>query len=196
MKSVIVIFSCIVSVGAFAPNACGVNNGATCLRALVKQIEVDSKTVNVYDSEAGIAEAIVETVVESATKAIESKGSFSLAIPGGSVVKALSAMSPDAFDMTKMHIFFCNERIGDNKCYKGALESFVEKCGVPLENVNKVGEEGSPSQVAADYEALIKSEDCVDQSGDIPSVVSFTFKNPCRIVQYCEVIWFTSFKLH
>jgi hypothetical protein len=49
-------------------------------------------------------------------------------------------MPIDAFDMSKMHIYFCNERIGANKCYSGALESFVEACDVPLEQVHKVPE--------------------------------------------------------
>jgi 6-phosphogluconolactonase/glucosamine-6-phosphate isomerase/deaminase len=40
------------------------------------------------------------------------QGGFSLAIPGGSVVTALSKLEASDMDFSKMHIFFCNERIG------------------------------------------------------------------------------------
>lgn len=136
---------------------------------VVDEFQVDDLLVKVFDGD--YSDAVVDLVVETAKEAIARKGSFSLAIPGGSVVKALSGMSPEAFDMSKVNIYFCNERIGANKCYSGALESFVEKCNIPLNQVNKVPE-GEPDAVAAQYEAMIRADPSVDQSGDIPSVVS------------------------
>lgn len=151
------------------PSFLGARVHNTVLEAtLVKEFEVDSKKVKVFEGD--YSDAVVDVVVETAKAAIASKGSFSLAIPGGSVVKALSGLSPDAFDMSKVHIYFCNERIGANKCYSGALESFVEKCNIPLEQVNQVPE-GEPDAVAAQYEAMIRADASVDQSGSIPAVV-------------------------
>jgi hypothetical protein len=40
----------------------------------------------------------------------------------------------------QVHVFFANERIGEYKCFKGAMENFVDPCGIPHENVHKVGE--------------------------------------------------------
>lgn len=143
--------------------------GTTQLDAvLVKEMQAGSKTVSVFDGD--YSDAVIDLVVETAKSAIATKGSFSLAIPGGSVVNALSGMSPDAFDMSKVSIFFCNERIGANKCYSGALEAFVTKCGIPLEQVYKVPEL-EPLEAAAAYEALIRECDAVDTAtGSIPSV--------------------------
>lgn len=136
-------------------------------------MEVGTKKVQVYDGD--YSDQVVALTIATAQAAIATKGSFSLAIPGGSVVKALGGLSTDSFDMSKMHIYFCNERIGANKCYSGALEAFVEKCQVPLENVHKVPEDGTPVEVAAQYEAMIRADPSFDQSGDIPAAVRHDF---------------------
>lgn len=129
----------------------------------------DGRRVKVFSGEAAIGAAIVAEVKSTAAAAIAAKGSFSLAIPGGSVVTALSALTPDSCDFSKFHIFFCNERIGENKCYKGALEAFATKCNVPLAQVHGVGT-GEPADVAAKYEAMLKADKSVDNSGAVPSV--------------------------
>ena len=135
--------------------------------SIVNEMQVGSKKVVCYDGD--YADAVVSLVVESAKSAIEAKGSFSLAIPGGSVVTALKGMDADAFDMSKVHIFFCNERIGANKCYQGALDAFVTKCNIPTEQVYKVPEL-EPEEAAAAYETMIKECVAVDATGSIPSV--------------------------
>jgi len=159
----------VVSASAFAPPSWGHHRRGhtTQVQALVSEINVGSKNVYVFDGD--YSDAVIRTVVETAKSAIEAKGSFSLAIPGGSIVNALSGMSPDAFDMSKVYIFFCNERIGANKCYKGALEAFVTKCGIPLDQVYKVPEM-EPIEAAAAYGALISNCPAVDTSGPIPAV--------------------------
>ncbi|KAL7564298.1 hypothetical protein ACA910_014359 [Epithemia clementina (nom. ined.)] len=173
MKAVVLPLA-VSSVLGFAPTPfAGLGRVAgpttTLLNAnLVKEFEVGKKKIQVYDGD--YSDQVVALTVKTAKAAIEAKGSFSLAIPGGSVVKSLGGMSADSFDMSKMQVYFCNERIGANKCYTGALEAFVEKCGVPLENVHKVPEDGTPEEVAAQYEAMIRAAPSLDQSGDIPSV--------------------------
>jgi 6-phosphogluconolactonase len=134
---------------------------------VVNEMNVGSKKVICYDGD--YSDAIIDLVVETAKAAIESKGLFSLAIPGGSVVNALKGMDVDAFDMSKVHIFFCNERIGANKCYQGALDAFVTKCNIPLEQVYKVPEL-EPDEAATAYETMIKECPAVDSTGSIPSV--------------------------
>mmetsp|Transcript_14458 Transcript_14458/g.45155 ORF Transcript_14458/g.45155 Transcript_14458/m.45155 type:complete len:277 (-) Transcript_14458:139-969(-) len=145
-------------------------SSAVVRMTLLKEMTLsDQRVVKVFDSEAGIGEAIVAEVVASATAAIASKGSFSLAIPGGSVVTALKAMPADACDFSKVHVFFCNERIGEWKCYKGALDAFATRCGIPQAQVHRVSE-GEPSDAAAKYETLLRSSACVDNTGKVPAV--------------------------
>ena len=163
----ITVTALVASTSAFVPHLASWSRGHTHLQALVKEMQVGSKKVFVFDGD--YSDAVIDTVVETAKAAISAKGSFSLAIPGGSIVTALSGMSPDAFDMSKVSIFFCNERIGANKCYKGALDSFVVKCGIPLEQVYQVPNM-DPVEAAAAYTALIHDCAAVDSSGPIPSV--------------------------
>ena len=76
---------------------------------------------------------------------------------------------PKDLDYSKWHIFFANERIGENKCYEGALKAFATDCKIPLNQIHGVGA-GSAADVAAKYEQLMKSDKSIDNSGKIPSV--------------------------
>uniref|UniRef100_A0A7S4PJV4 Glucosamine/galactosamine-6-phosphate isomerase domain-containing protein n=1 Tax=Guillardia theta TaxID=55529 RepID=A0A7S4PJV4_GUITH len=117
----------------------------------------DSRRICVFEDDKAISAAVVETVESVGKAAIEKKGAFSICVPGGSIVKALSALSKDALDFSKVHVFFCNERIGEYKCYKGAMESFIERCGIPESQVHKVPE-GDAVEVAKAYEQLVNSQ--------------------------------------
>jgi len=106
----------------------------------------DGRNVRVVDS---ISKAVCEEFAASYKEAIAKKGLFVVAVPGGSIVEALKDL-PSDIDFSKVHVFFCNERIGEFKCYKGALKNFIEPKGIPADNVHKVGE-GTPEEVAKAY---------------------------------------------
>jgi len=140
--------------------------------ALVRMAEIDNfqvsrivKDVRVFDGD--YAANICTEVTEQAQEAIKKKGSFSLAIPGGSVVTALGGLEADAFDFSKMHVFFCNEKIPGFPCLEGAL-AVLKKIGVPEENVHGVGE-GTPAEIAESYTKLLKTHPSIDNSGVVPS---------------------------
>jgi len=111
---------------------------------------------------------LCDEVAAAGTACIANKGSFSLCIPGGSVVAALAKMPTDAFDFTKMHVFFANEKIPSYPCLNGALE-ITKALGVPEDQVHGVGK-GSPAEIAESYAALLKSHSSIDNSGAMPSV--------------------------
>uniref|UniRef100_A0A7S1ED86 Glucosamine/galactosamine-6-phosphate isomerase domain-containing protein n=1 Tax=Hemiselmis andersenii TaxID=464988 RepID=A0A7S1ED86_HEMAN len=117
-----------------------------------KQTIHDGREVYVLADSDAISAAVAESVAAIGKECIASQGTFTMCVPGGSIVKALSKLPPDSMDFSKVHVFFANERIGEYKCYKGAMDSFVDKCGIPHANVHKVGE-GEPAEVAAAYEA-------------------------------------------
>jgi len=122
------------------------------------------KDVRVFDGD--YAADVRDVVVEVATTCIEEKGSFSIAIPGGSVVAALGDLEESAFDFSKMHVFFCNEKIPSYPCIEGA-----KKClpSVPEANIHGVGE-GTPAEVAASYTKLLQTHPSIDNEGAMPSV--------------------------
>lgn len=82
----------------------------------------DGRKVKVCNSSKDIASEVCAQVAAAGKAAIAAKGAFSLGIPGGSIVEALASLPKDSFDMSKMHVFFCNERIGEYKCYKNATK--------------------------------------------------------------------------
>jgi len=75
------------------------------------------------------ADDICDEVAAAARACIAEKGSFSLCIPGGSVVAALAQMPADAFDASKVHLFFANEKIPSYPCKEGGLDA-AKKLGV------------------------------------------------------------------
>ena len=75
------------------------------------------------------ADDICDEVAAAARQCIAEKGSFSLCIPGGSVVAALAQMPADAFDASKVHIFFANEKVPSYPCKEGGLDA-AKKLGV------------------------------------------------------------------
>jgi len=127
------------------------------------------KDVRVFDGD--YAEDIREAVTEVARACIDEKGSFSLAIPGGSVVSALGGLEEGAFDFSKMHVFFCNEKIPSFPCLEGALKE-TSKLGVPENQVYGMGAgcaDVSPKVVAERYTELLQSHASIDNSGSLPS---------------------------
>ena len=77
------------------------------------------KDVRIFDGD--YAADIRDEVTAVALQSIADKGSFSLCVPGGSVVAALGGFeNTDAFDFDKMHVFFANEKIPSFPCLEGA----------------------------------------------------------------------------
>jgi len=132
----------------------------------------DGRKVKVCDSSKAIASEVCAQVAAAGKAAIAAKGAFSLGIPGGSIVEALAALPKDAFDFSKLHVFFCNERIGEFKCYKNAIKNLVEPLGVPSAQVYKVGE-GTPEAVADAYTAMLRGQPdavCGKTAAGMPSL--------------------------
>jgi len=144
---------------------------------MASQTLSDGRKLVVFENDAAMEKQLVAEVTAAAKAAISAKGSFSLCIPAGSVVSALKDLSPDAVDWSKVNIFFTGERLGVNKSYSAALESFCDKCKVqnvfmPLVRPLFAGQslpEFCVKEAAAAYTALLKSHPSIDNSGPIPS---------------------------
>jgi 6-phosphogluconolactonase len=136
--------------------------------ALVDDFSISKviKDVRVFDGD--YATEICKEVESVAKMCIEEKGSFSLAIPGGSVVEAVKGLDTGALDMSKVHIFLVNEKVPSYPCAKGSQE-VAEKWGLPKENVHAFKGEGTPAEQAASYTELLNTHPSIDNSGAIPS---------------------------
>lgn len=125
------------------------------------EIDEGEFIVEAFDTEEELSAALCLEVFENAKACIEDRGAFSLAIPGGSVAKALKGLcelEDEGLDWSKMHVFFVNERPEEQKCYNLArttwVDEFIAQGKFKLENLHKVMENAEDLDgVAKDYEA-------------------------------------------
>ena len=102
--------------------------------------------------------------VEAAKKAIEEKGSFFVALSGGSTPKAIYTKLADdhyeSLDWDKVHLFFSDERSvppGNTESnYNMALEFGFGKLPVPEEHIHRMVAEDDIEKGAKEYEFTIK----------------------------------------
>jgi 6-phosphogluconolactonase len=119
-------------------------------------------TINVYDTPADVARAVAELFVSCANDAIRERGSFAVSLAGGTTPKAayaLLAREPlrDAFDWSKVQIFFGDERCvppdDERSNYKMARLAFLDAVGIPPANVHRIKGEDDPVDAAGAYRA-------------------------------------------
>jgi 6-phosphogluconolactonase len=98
----------------------------------------------------------VGQVLKAAEAAIDEKGAFTLALSGGSLLKALALFSPAKVDFSSWWIFFVDERnvshSSDDSTFKGAKEAFLSKVGIPESQILEIHEGFSAAEAAINYE--------------------------------------------
>jgi len=112
-----------------------------------------------YPGESTAAEGLAEMTLDSAAKAIKNKGSFSLVLSGGSLVKLLGRLAGHKSEWDKWHVFWVDERVvphsDPDSNYKGALDAFLSKVEIPSTNVYPISESVSAAQAAVHYEGIL-----------------------------------------
>jgi 6-phosphogluconolactonase len=116
--------------------------------------------VEAFDTRDDLARALCLEVEENARGCLQERGAFTMAVPGGSVAKALRGLrEAEGLDWDRVHVFFVNERPGEQKCAKLAKETWTEACGIPDANVHCVMASDDVEACAADYEKQMRSLD-------------------------------------
>lgn len=126
--------------------------------------------VHILPTESEVTSAVHSIVSESAKSAIETRGRFALAIPGGSVLKVLTSLEPE-WDVGKMTLAFVNHKCVPIDDVKTAIEAqarikFLNRWGVA--NIISLGGTSDGEKEALDYEAKLKSlpESVLPRDGD------------------------------
>lgn len=101
--------------------------------------------------------ALAAMVQAAAAKAVEEKGSFTLVLSGGSLLKSLAKLtSTGSVDFSKWWIFFVDERnvphSSDDSTYKGAKEHFLDQADIPASQILEIHEGLSVAEAAKNYE--------------------------------------------
>ena len=142
----------ICGVSAFAP----INSNAACVTSLHL---APANKVHILPTEVDVTSAVHAIVSNTAKAAIESRGHFALAIPGGSVLKVLTSLEPD-WDVNKMTLAFVNHKCVPIDDVKTAIEAqartkFLDRWGA--NNIISLGGTSDGKKEATEYEAKLKS---------------------------------------
>jgi len=114
---------------------------------------------------ANLAEEAAEVVIAAADQAIGQRGSFTLALSGGSTPKVLyELLASDAcrnrIDWPKWEIYFGDERTvppdHPDSNYRMANEAMLSKVQIPADHVHRMKGEIDPNPAAIEYGRMLK----------------------------------------
>jgi 6-phosphogluconolactonase len=121
--------------------------------------------VRVFDDPESVARAAASRIVELAQASIAEKGSFTIALSGGSTPRRVfellaSEEFRDHIDWTNVHVFFGDERTvapdhADSN-YRMANEALLSRVNIPAENVHRIEGLGDAAANASDYESELR----------------------------------------
>lgn len=114
--------------------------------------------INIYKTSEEVANALCSDVLAAAHSSIASRGKFTIAVPGGSVLKMLSKLktnpSTKEIDWANVFLYYVNHKIvPDTDPTSTNLKAeglFIKEIGLPLSNVARID---APINGAAGHES-------------------------------------------
>lgn len=119
--------------------------------------------VEVFDTPQQVAAAAARAFAHSAREAVSARGSFHVALSGGSTPKLMYA-ELRALDVPwdKVHIYFSDERTvgpeSEQSNYHTAKVGLLDFVPIPAAQIHRMEGERDPAQAAADYAALLPAQ--------------------------------------
>jgi len=142
----------------------GASVAAKATRSYMQQLSIGGEShqaIEVYPSEAHVSARLCVIVEEAAKAAIAANGVFTLAVPGGSVLKALAGLTAKKVDWSKTHVFYVNHKAvaltDADSTHKKAKEIFLDKVGAPAANVYPPKGSGDAKADAAAYAETVNA---------------------------------------
>jgi 6-phosphogluconolactonase len=131
--------------------------------------------IKIYPDTEHMAHATAELLVTIAVSSIDDRGSFSVALSGGSTPRrAYEHLATKEFasrvDWSHIHVFW-----GDERCvpprhprsnYGMAREALLDHIPIPTRNVHRVLGELAPAEAASRYEATLRQFFSPEQEGE------------------------------
>src|SRR6266478_452230 len=125
------------------------------------------REIRIFVDGAAIARRTAQEFVQTAASAVRTKGSFNVALAGGSTPKALYSLLVDdpalrsQVPWDKMHLFFGDERHvapdHPDSNFRMALEAMISKSSLKPEQVTRIkGEYPDADQAALEYEKALR----------------------------------------
>ena len=110
-----------------------------------------------------LQERFARIVEEAAREAVAARGSFTLAVPGGSAnTLLLPALATTAVEWAHTDLFWVDERLvgpsDPESNYGAAKAAWLDRLPIPTVRIHRMrGEEAVPVQAAADYGRLLRA---------------------------------------
>ncbi|WP_424951977.1 6-phosphogluconolactonase [Deinococcus sp.] len=109
------------------------------------------------------AKLAAEHLARAAASAISERGSFSVALSGGSTPKLMyEVLRGLEMDWAHVHVYFSDERsVGPDSPdsnYRSAKLGLLDHVSIPTAQVHRMEGERDPAQAAADYAALLPAQ--------------------------------------
>ena len=150
-----------------------------CNRCISSSLSMTAK-VNIYNSVEILGNSLCSDIKIMAQSEITQKGSFYLAVPGGSVLKLLSGLTNDnngpKVDWSKVYLFYVNHKCvpmtDPSATHLKAKGLFIDKLNIPDKNVFslKDGETKGHDSDAHDYEkSLLSSGIPIEKANGLPA---------------------------
>ncbi len=121
--------------------------------------------VLVFDTPEQVAQAAAERFVDYSIASISDRGSFAVALAGGSTPRrAYELLATDEFkgriNWPRVHLFFGDERAvppdDPQSNYRMVKDALISRVAIPAENVHRMIGEIEPTESAQSYEAELK----------------------------------------
>mmetsp|Transcript_31638 Transcript_31638/g.60415 ORF Transcript_31638/g.60415 Transcript_31638/m.60415 type:complete len:315 (-) Transcript_31638:854-1798(-) len=120
-----------------------------------------ARKVHILPTESDVISAVHQIVESAAEAAIDARGHFALAIPGGSVLKILSTLEPSSDWPSKTTLAFVNHKCVPTDDIAGAIEAqardkFLNRWGAKV-NVISLGGSSDGRKEATEYESKLRT---------------------------------------
>jgi len=109
-----------------------------------------------------LAQSFARLVEDAARRAIAQRGSFSMAIPGGSAAETLlPALIPTSIDWSKVAVFWVDERMvppdDADSNFRLARTVWLNEVSIPAERIHRMhGDDPLPGEAAAAYTRVLR----------------------------------------
>jgi 6-phosphogluconolactonase len=122
--------------------------------------------IRVLPDPGALAQAAARHLIERAREAVDARGTFTIALSGGSTPRDLhlqlsSAPLKDETDWSRWHVFFGDERAvppnDPQSNYRMAEETLLSRVPIPGQQIHRIHGELPPHEAATEYEQELDS---------------------------------------
>lgn len=128
---------------------------------------MEAPQIRVFPTPDAAAQAVADHIIASAAAAIDQRGSFTLALSGGSTPKPVYELLADEpylsrIPWPKVEVFFCDERCVPpehaESNFRLARETLLDYIDIPPANIHRMRGEIDPQTAAIEYGQMLKEK--------------------------------------